>query len=231
MASEASLGTLFCRSSALRAMSRRPSARFRPKGGGPEGWGPNPRKGEGGAQRVRGPKFRAVFTLPPNFSLFFYPLGVFSWTCGRGPRPWTTQSVRLGFSGVILCEPRRPAGRRPPLPRILLQEGHLPFLGQGGGELEPLFGCSAQGLDSCSIRWRSGFPRIAGPLVLTSGCWVHDGFQMLSGLSDAPTLTTRCRCQAASEHFTNIAHLVSTDTPAARHIGTCTVTPQITQNR
>ena len=35
---------------------------------------------------------------------------------------------------------------------------------------------------------RSGNPRIAGPLVLSSGCRVHDGFQMLSGLSDAPAL-------------------------------------------
>ena len=49
-------------------------------------------------------------------------------------------------------------------------------------------------LDSRSVRWRSGFPRIAGPPVLSSGCWVHDGFQMLSGLLDAPTSTTRCRC-------------------------------------
>ena len=48
---------------------------------------------------------------------------------------------------------------------------------------------------------------IAGPPVLSSGCWVHDGFQMLSGLSDAPTQTTRCRCQAATEHRTNIAHV------------------------
>ena len=42
--------------------------------------------------------------------------------------------------------------------------------------------------------------------MLSSGCWVHDGFQMLSGLSDAPTQTTRCRCQAATEHRKNIAH-------------------------
>ena len=37
---------------------------------------------------------------------------------------------------------------------------------------------------------------------------MHDGFQMLSGLSDAPTQTTRCRCQAATEHRFNSAHLV-----------------------
>ena len=58
-------------------------------------------------------------------------------------------------------------------------------------------GFPAQGVDSCSVRWRSGFPRIAGPPVLSSGCWVHDGFHMLSGLSDAPTLPARCRCQAS----------------------------------
>ena len=52
------------------------------------------------------------------------------------------------------------------------------------------------------------FPRIAGPPVLSSGCWVHDGFHMLSGLSDAPTLTTQYRCQAAIEHRINIAHSV-----------------------
>ena len=51
-------------------------------------------------------------------------------------------------------------------------------------------------------------PQMDGPLVLSSGCWEHDGFQMLSGLSDVPTLTTMCRCQAATEHRINIAHLV-----------------------
>ena len=43
---------------------------------------------------------------------------------------------------------------------------------------------------AAALRWRSDFPRIAGPLVLSSGCWVHDGFQMLSGLSDAPDYGT-----------------------------------------
>ena len=69
-------------------------------------------------------------------------------------------------------------------------------------------GFSAQELDTFSVRWCSGFPRIAGPLVLSTGCWVHDGFQMLCGLSDAPTLPARCRCLAATEHRTNNAHLV-----------------------
>ena len=48
------------------------------------------------------------------------------------------------------------------------------------------------------------FRGMAGPLVLSSGCWVHDGFQKLSGLSDAPALPARCRCRAATDH----AHLV-----------------------
>ena len=85
------------------------------------------------------------------------------------------------------------------------------YPGQGGGETRAALrrvGFSAQELDSCSVRWRSGFPRIAWSLVLCSGCWVHDGFQMLSGLSDAPTLTTRCRCRAATDHHLNNAHLV-----------------------
>ena len=33
-------------------------------------------------------------------------------------------------------------------------------------------------VDSCSVRRRSRFPLIAGLLVLSSGCWVHDGFQL-----------------------------------------------------
>ena len=48
----------------------------------------------------------------------------------------------------------------------------------------------------------------SGPLVLSNGCWVHDGLQMLSALLDAPTLPARCGCQAAAEHRINIAHLV-----------------------
>ena len=47
-----------------------------------------------------------------NFHSFFRLLGVFSWNFGRGSRPNSTQSARLGFSGVILCEPRRPTSRR-----------------------------------------------------------------------------------------------------------------------
>ena len=68
-----------------------------PKGGGPKGgWGP---------------KFRSFFSPAANFVLFF-SLGVFQWDCGRYSRPWTTWSVRLGFPGVMLCELRRPTGRR-----------------------------------------------------------------------------------------------------------------------
>ena len=56
-------------------------------------------------------------------------------------------------------------------------------------ELESLFGGSGSRSKkwmATASRWRSGFPRIAGPLVLSSGCWAHDGFRMLPGLSDAP---------------------------------------------
>ena len=100
-------------------------------------------------------------------------------------------------------------------PRLKGISGHseegLSILVRAEGELERLFGGSdsrPKNWISCSVRWRRGFPRTAGPLVLSSGCWVHDGFQMLSCLSDAPTLTTRCRCRAAAEHRINIAHLV-----------------------
>ena len=41
---------------------------------------------------------------------------------------------------------------------------------------------------SCSVRWRSGFPLIAGPLVLSADAGCTNVFEMLSGLSDAPTL-------------------------------------------
>ena len=43
------------------------------RGGGPEGWGPEPRKG--GARRVGDPKFRAFFSLPPEISFFLLSLG------------------------------------------------------------------------------------------------------------------------------------------------------------
>ena len=81
--------------------------------------------------------------------------------------------------------------------------------GQGGGRKRaPLrrVRFSAPKLDSCSVRWRSGFPRgNGGRQCFPDALWVHDGFQMLSELSDAPTLTTRCRCRAATDHRINIA--------------------------
>ena len=45
---------------------------------------------------------------PPKISRLFLLWEVFSWNCGS--RPWPTKSVRLGFSGVILCGavPSRP---------------------------------------------------------------------------------------------------------------------------
>ena len=75
------------------------------KGGGQKGWSP---------ERVEGPKgggspqFRAFFPLPLQISPFFSLSGVFSLNCGLGLKVWTTQTARLGFYGVILCEPRRP---------------------------------------------------------------------------------------------------------------------------
>ena len=90
------------------------------------------------------------------------------------------------------------------------EEGRVSWPGRRGN-----WSCSSEGRVLCprkwmaaALRWRSGFPRIAGPLVLCSRCWVHDSFQMLPGLSDAPTLLARCRCQAATEHRINFVHLV-----------------------
>ena len=66
---------------------------WRPEGWGPEGWG--------------GSKYRFFHPLPPQmfvicFSLWGSSRGIF----GRGSRLWPTQNARLGFSGVMLCEPR-----------------------------------------------------------------------------------------------------------------------------
>ena len=73
-----------------------------------------------GATTLRGaPSAEPFFAAPPKISLFrpefrsfFLSVGVFSSNCGRGSRPWPTESASLGFSGVILCEPWRTAGRR-----------------------------------------------------------------------------------------------------------------------
>ena len=55
------------------------------------------------------PKIRAfVFPSPAPFSLYFSVSGVFSWNCGHGSRPWTTQIARLGY----FVKPQRPVGRR-----------------------------------------------------------------------------------------------------------------------
>ena len=64
-----------------------------------------------GPRRVGGPKISLFFPLSRS-SFAFFSLGrVFSWNCGRGSRPSTTQIMGLGFSRVILCEPGRPTGR------------------------------------------------------------------------------------------------------------------------
>ena len=45
----------------------------------------------------RGPKLRAFSPLSRRKFRSFFPLGgSFSWSCGRGSRPWPTQSARLG---------------------------------------------------------------------------------------------------------------------------------------
>ena len=58
----------------------------------------------GSAWRVRAQNV-AFHPLPSEMSFFLlYLEGLFSWICGRGSRPWSTQTARFGFSGVILCE-------------------------------------------------------------------------------------------------------------------------------
>ena len=72
---------------------------------GAEGWGPKCAGPKGG-----GPKIHVFFLLPPlPFSLFFFSRGVFSWNCGHGSRPWTTQSSRLVSLGSF-CASRRSPG-------------------------------------------------------------------------------------------------------------------------
>ena len=69
-----------------------------PKGGGPEGWR-QPRKS--GAPKGGGPKFRAFFPLPPQFSFFSPSLGgpsvEFWWCLKRRDREMCTFGV-LGLS-------------------------------------------------------------------------------------------------------------------------------------
>ena len=77
------------------------------------------------------PTFRSFVPFPPTVSSFFALSGVFSWNCGPCSRPRTSQSVRLGPSGVILSHPSGP----PPLWASAL------FLGLGpssSGPLSPL---------------------------------------------------------------------------------------------
>ena len=56
-------------------------------------------------------------------------------------------------------------------------------LGRGGGFLGPTIGL----LKRTVAEWLSAD---CGALVLSSGCWVQDGFQMLSGLREAPDYGT-----------------------------------------
>ena len=78
--------------------------------------GTKPRKSaKGGGRRVGarkggGPEISRLFPISTSpISPFFTLSGVFSWNCGPCSRPWTSQSVRYGLSGVIL---RNPSGER-----------------------------------------------------------------------------------------------------------------------
>ena len=83
--------------------------------------------------------------------------------------------------------------------RAALRRGvEYPSKGGGGTRAAPRrVGFSAQEVDA-SLRWRSGFPRIVGRLVL-SRCFLA---------CQAPWTTARCRCQAATEHRIDSARLV-----------------------
>ena len=83
------------------------------RNGGPKEWGPEggggPRR-VGPFRRVGGPKLSRYFPSPTNIRSCFLSLGGFSWNCGHGSRPWTTQFVRLGLGSFV----RAPAPYRPP---------------------------------------------------------------------------------------------------------------------
>ena len=70
-----------------------------PKGGDPRSWGL-----EGGDTKIS-----RLFPSPATNFVFCFSLWVSSWNCDRGSRTWSTQSARLGFSGVILCGERKDA--------------------------------------------------------------------------------------------------------------------------
>ena len=95
------------------------------------------------AQRVEGVKGGGGAKGGARFSLFrrkfrsFISLGVSLWHCGRGSRPWPTQSAGSAFSGVILCEPQRPTG--PPAHRHNRAPAHWRI---GAGCRSPSQSCS-----------------------------------------------------------------------------------------
>ena len=63
------------------------------------------------------PKISRFFPSPTTIFTSFFILGVFSWNCGRGSRPNSTQSARVGFSGVKPpLPPFEAIPRRSPLP-------------------------------------------------------------------------------------------------------------------
>ena len=84
--------------------------------------------------------------------------------------------------------------------------------GQGGGRTRAALrrvGFSAQEVDGCSVtmaQWLSEGQRCRWCFPADAGRTT--GSRCFSGLSDAPTLSTRCGCRAATEHRINIAHLV-----------------------
>ena len=50
------------------------------------------------------PQISSCFSLSRR-KISFFLLGVLSWNCGRVSRPRSTQTARLGFSDINLCEP------------------------------------------------------------------------------------------------------------------------------
>ena len=72
----------------------------KPKGGGPEGWGP---RWKGGARN-----FALFFLVPPQnsfFSSFSGGVLVEFWWCFEAPG---RSNVHVWSSRVVVCEPRRP---------------------------------------------------------------------------------------------------------------------------
>ena len=86
-------------------------------------------------------------------------------------KAWSEGVVRKASSKDVV-------GRRGPKVCSESQEARVEHPGQSGeGTRAALVGLTAQELESCSVRRRSGFPRQRGRQCFPDALWVLDGFQ------------------------------------------------------